>query len=84
MNIDMSSVICDVEDIDFVILNFLLKLLIFICECILEKMVIIRLKDKLWFDLLLRRIIRKCDCLCNLVLKYNCEIDWIKFRNIRN
>ena len=84
MNTDWSSVICDAEDIDSATLNFSSKLLTLIRECIPEKTVTIRPKDKPWFDSLLRRTIRKRDRLRNWALKYNRETDWIKFRNTRN
>lgn len=81
MNTDGSSVICDAEDIDSATLNFSSKLLTLIRECIPEKTVTIRPKDKPWFDSLLGRTVRKRDRLRNLALKYNRETDWIKFRN---
>lgn len=84
MNTDWSSVICDAEDIDSATLNFSSKLLTLIRECIPEKTVIIRPKDKPWFDSLLRRTIRKRYRLRNLALKYRRETDWNKFRKTRN
>lgn len=84
MNTDWGSVICDAKDIDTATLNFSSKLLTLIRECIPEKTVTIRPKDKPWFDSLLRRTIRKRDRLRNLALKYKRETDWIKFRKTRN
>lgn len=61
MNTDWGSVICNAEDIDSATLHFSSKILTLVPECIPEKTVTIRPKDKLWFDSLSRITIRKHD-----------------------
>ena len=66
------------------ILHFSTKYMSLVRECIPEKTVTIRPKDKPWFDSTLRKTIRKRDCLRNIALKYKRESDWAKYLNIRD
>ena len=65
-------------------MNFSTKYMSLVRECIPEKTVTIRPKDKPWFDSTLRKTIRKRDRLRNIALKYKRESDLSKYRKIRN
>lgn len=54
---DWCRIIDDIDNIDKVIINFINKFFFFIYYCIFEKIVIIRLNDKLWMDFFFRKIL---------------------------
>nr|XP_022287616.1 uncharacterized protein LOC111100237 isoform X1 [Crassostrea virginica]XP_022287617.1 uncharacterized protein LOC111100237 isoform X1 [Crassostrea virginica]XP_022287618.1 uncharacterized protein LOC111100237 isoform X1 [Crassostrea virginica] len=66
---DWGSRITDADNIDSATINFSIKYMSLVRECIPEKTVTIRPKDKPWFDSTLRKTIRKRDRLHNIALK---------------
>ena len=64
--------------------NFTSKFLSYIRECIPEKTITVRPRDKPWFDSLLRKSIRIRDRLRNKALKTRNESDWSAYKKIRN
>ena len=83
-NYDWGRLITDADNMDSATINFSTKYMSLVRECIPEKTVTIRPKDKPWFDSTLRKTNRKRDRLRNIALKYKRESDWSKYRKIRN
>lgn len=49
-----------------------------------KKTIIIRPRDKPWYDSLLRKTMRIRDRLRKIALRTNNDADWTKFRHVRN
>ena len=83
-NTDWNTVILSAENVDQAVLNFSNTFLTHIRECIPEKVIIIRPKDKPWFDSALRKEIRIRNRLRKIALKSNKAEDIKKFKKSRN
>ena len=71
-------------NIDTATENFSTQYLSFVRECVPEKSVIIRPRDKPWFDSTLRKNIRTRDRLRKKALNSKKEIDWVNYHKQRN
>ena len=64
--------------------NFMSKFLSYIRECTPEKTIIVRPRDKPWFDSLLPKSISIRDRLRSRALRTKRETDWSAFKKIHN
>ena len=83
-NTDWNELILGASDIDRAAENFSNTFLTLIKECIPEKSVVIRPKDKPWFDSALRKEIRIRNRLRKIALKSNKAEDIKKYKKSRN
>lgn len=83
-NTDWDSIISNAFSTEKATELFTDKYLELVRECIPEKSVTIRPKDKPWFDSDLRITLRKKNRLRHKALKSNSPLDWNKFKHIRN
>ena len=81
---DWDSIITDAPSIDSACLNFTYTYIRCVRECVPEKTVIIRPKDKPWFDNVLRIHIRKRDRLRKKALKSHKMTDINNYKQQRN
>lgn len=81
---DWRNIISNAENVNTATENFTSQYLKLIRECIPEKSVTIRPKDKPWFDSTLRKTIIIRNRLRNKALKTKNESDWINYRRLRN
>ena len=81
---DWNNLITDAPNIDTATENFSTQYLSFVRECVPEKSVTIRPRDKPWFDSTLRKNIRTRDRLRKKALNSKKEIDWVNYHKHRN
>lgn len=81
---DWRNIISNAENVNIATEHFTSQYLKLVRECIPEKSVTIRPKDKPWFDSTLRKTIRIRNRLRNKALKTKNESDWINYRKHRN
>ena len=83
-NCNWANIINGSETFESATENFTSKFLSYIRECIPEKIITVRPRDKPWFDSLLRKSIRIRGRLRNKALKTRNESDWSAYKKIRN
>ena len=83
-NCDWENIINGAETVDIATENFTSKFLSCVRQCIPEKTVTIRPRDKPWYDSLIRKRIRLRDRLRNKALKTQKDSDWAAYRKLRN
>lgn len=81
---DWRNIISNAENVNNATELFTSQYLKLVRECIPEKSVTIRPKDKPWSDSTLRKTIRIRNRLRNKALKTKNESDWINYRKHRN
>ena len=79
-NCNWANIINGSETLESATENFTSKFLSYIRECITEKTIAVRPRDKPWFDSLLRKSIRIRDRLRNKALKTRNESDWSAYK----
>lgn len=83
-NSNWSTLISEASNVSVAAENFTIHFLKCVRECIPEKTITVRPKDKPWFDSTLRKTIRIRDRLRNIAMKTNKIYDWSKYKKVRN
>ena len=81
---DWENLFENTSSIDSAVQLFTTQYLSLVRECIPEKTITIRPKDKPWFDSLLRKYIRIRNRLRSKALRTKNDTDWLKYKTIRN
>lgn len=83
-NCDWDITINSAPNIDAAVAQFTSTFMAYVRECVPEKTITIRPRDKPWYDSMLRKTMRIRDRLRNKALRTNNDADWTKFRHVRN